>query len=688
MSSILLDQLTGPFHGITPENDVIGRHVKYGFKSKVDFTVETEYQAQYTRPGAEFTNVLSPFGRLSFEMCEDVPDFSGINKAMMDSTGRVDARVFQDAVRHTGKYRPDSLGEMADELTSATGESHFSVLFNLLRMYLFYKQDKSKIEVSPSQKFYDDGHVAISYGKHLREDFRPWTEPEFNDYSGSVKVYNPGYPMGPHDYFPSLKLMHDNEIQVLLAACWGWTFDYPLRLMSSTPRVIENFIVPRSGLYTTIGLEITPELVLQTLRKFVSANRLHAQFDLAYYMVAATLLVPIPRAVEANAWVSPIHTFNLPWASTIRGAVPDLLAKDPYNSAPSSLLTWENFNRKQSRLLIHAIALTEAVYTGLFELMTAQDGYFDSTLANMGLAGSGLDSPYLFTLQCAAYRFGKEFEVKQETCAGPDFATPVIDAQIARPRDVWVDIVGDVAGYLILKHEINGVPHYRVQSRDAKPVLHPILSIGINDQRYYINAHNYSAELKVSPTTGKLTTISGDQANKFMSILRIGGYDVLMRDLDTGLTHLNWAANSNGHVMPMFSKSEDGSTLYTVVPDSMKKRKNNWINIDGIVDRLKVTVNVEPYMHVLRINGEEDTTKCHRYKPLVDIPNKMDSGGGTGVIFKTKNTIGQYRYSDFILADYRHPGETPVYTLEDIRPSEYTEQLTGREQPPEAPDQE
>jgi len=80
--------------------------------------------------------------------------------------------------------------------------------------------------------------------------------------------------------------------------------------------------------------------------------------------------------------------------------------------------------------------------------------------------------------------------------------------------------------------------------------------------------------------------------------------------------------------------------------------------------------------------------RCQRYKPLIDIPGSDGGSGGTGVVFKTKNTIGQYRYSDFVLADYRHPGETPVYSLEDIQPSAYTEQLTGREQPPEGPDQE
>lgn len=681
MASILLDQLTGPLMKVKPTFESLGRHVKYGQNCNVEFTITDEANSVgYERRGALFTNVLSLVGRYEFDLFTDPSDYSGFNSTMVNAYGNLDDGAVCDTIRKTSRYKAAEPVELAVHLTSDLNENHVSVLFNLLRMWLFKKLDIGKIKVKNDDVFYDDGHVSQTYSDFLGFRFDEDYEIEFNDVL-DITNFRPDSGLNENDYCVNLDSFSRRDVNVLAMACAGWTFNSPLKFMSTTPKIIDRLVASSRVSVSPYDVvyDWTAEDVGRVIKKLIITNRVETAFDQAYFWLTTSLFTPIPRAAEANAWVDPVQKFRLPVSGSCRGLVREMTMATPYSRMPSANVTWTNFKTSPERLVVHGIAITEAVYTGVFELMTNKIGRFEDVLPLLGLLDAGGDCPYKFLASCASYRFGREFELRHDTLAGPDLITPILNAENAQPRQVIMTLSGDASDYLFTRTVIGGQERIRIIARNARPVLHPVLSLGINDDRYYLNAYDYSATLFGNASSKRYITASPTDANKVMSILRIGGYDAELFDMANGRRYKNWAANSNGQVMPMVAANPDGVNAYTIPWHTLGRRKHHWINLDPKHGQVTMRVRLSPITYALYTNGVSQRPDVTHYVPVTSVPDIWDQTKSAGFIFRTVPNLGRYSYKDFLISEEQPPQQPVTSELADISKSQSREPLIDQD---------
>jgi hypothetical protein len=324
------------------------------------------------------------------------------------------------------------------------------------------------------------------------------------------------------------------------------------------------------------------------------------------------------------------------------------------------------------------------MFTGIFELLTADYRGFDFTLESLGINGITEASPYRLFVEAASYRFGKSFEVLWSTGCGVDY-TKHLTACEPIQNDIVVNINGDTSGYEVYSYDVNGVSINKVICRDVKAALFPVLSMGINDDRYYLNALKYQVRLVYNPVNKCLTTTNSTDANKAMNIMRIMGYNALMTDMSTGLTYRNWASNANGHVMPQLPPNLNGVSAYVFPVDRLEKRANNWGDISCVASELTLGVSITKKGYVIYRNGKLVSVFNRRYHAITSMPKALSPVDSAVVVLKTNPDAVKYRYADFLLA--ATVMETPVSHLPSapldtglLRPSEELQEQDGQDQ--------
>nr|WAK77450.1 MAG: capsid protein [Totiviridae sp.] len=680
MSSIILDQLSGPFKDLRFESLRLCRGFKYGVHANVDFRMTSTETTQSNRHRALFTNVLSPAGRLNFVMIDDVSETSGINSRIISGEGAVEENLLLEVIRATGRVRQGEQQELALEIAAYAHECHSGVLFNLLRMQLYYETVKGQIEIGKDDVFYNDGHVAQTYRQYLGYEFDSLDRLEYN-YPIEVVHALPTTKPEVGDYFVNLAGFTSDEITTLVAALSGWTTNGAIRAFSPIGNLCNRLVVPywnRAGTMDTYDL-VSLSSVKSTIRKLVFNNRLEVSFDMAYTMFCAMLYVPMPRAIEANAWVLPNHDFYIGRASSVRGVAREITGGPAYSKMPSAKLTWENYKVNPGKAALHATAYCEAVYTGLFELVSHKSDNFESTLELLGLQDAGTNSPYNFLMACAAYRFGKEFELKQTSMMGPDVVTPILNAQYGSARAIEVTAVGGTTGYALIEEKIGDRTRTRVLPRLARPALFPLLSMGVNDNRYYLNALDYTANFYANRVTQSLDFVNGNEANKLMSIFRVGGLDITVYDPKDKVYHKNWAANSNGQVMPLLNPDKNSKFGYYAEFESIVRRKNSWLKLGTLDGECQLNIKIRPVDYAFYENGKTIRSFVRKYQPVLTIPERLDEATAATFVYKTRRSLGEYYYKDFVIAETDTTRKPYVSELSDIPRSQYSERVLDQD---------
>jgi len=343
MSSAIFDQLTGPFKDVITNIPLFEKMVKYGIMADIDFKVETDHVSEFKRRNGLFTNVVMPFGKLKLELMRDNSNFDGFNSKVINEYGTLDITLINELLKMSGRFRASVSTSLAAELAGESLENHSGVLFNLIRMKVYAEVDKKKLNYKNNDVMYDDGHVNQTCKQFLGEGFDEEIKLEYNEYL-PVVGYSENTIMSVDDYCVNLTGFTSKDFSILCMAIGGWKTDCPIRLFSGSPQLAARVVT--SNNFTARAnydiVDFTAREVDVVLKKLIMNNRLAAQFDLAYAMVVMAMYTPLPRAVEANAWVSPTHTFAIPRAGSVRGLIPEFLLGTPYNPRPASGITWEN----------------------------------------------------------------------------------------------------------------------------------------------------------------------------------------------------------------------------------------------------------------------------------------------------------------------------------------------------------
>jgi len=585
MSFILLDQLTGPMANIQANFKTLHKSVKYGIKADVDMSVTGEFTHEFKRRGALFTNMLSPFGILEASIVDDTPNFSGTNVRFINDNGRVDERCIYDALKLNSYFRPNTVAEIAPLIATLGSENHVSVLINMLRVSRILKSKSTDFEVSPKDLFYDDGHLNISYGNFLKRSFDGWKGLTFTE-SFSVIRFDETQAVSTNMFCPHLENLTRREFNIFCSLIGSIDSSYPLRIAFSSPALCDVLQLPtttKHGVHYEVVNDMTDIEVDIVMRKYVFANRVTSDFDLAYLTVVNSIFAPLPRSAEAHGWVSPIGKIFMPRVASIRGFMPQLTQGSPFEPHPDRALTWAGYANQPDRMLIHAIAATEAFYTGLFEILTANPDGVENSLYSMGITSFETSTPYKLFCEAVSYRFGKPFDLLWDTHTGVDCFSHLL-ATTPLANEVIAEVVdNNIQGYEVYELLHRGERTVHLVCRELKPALFPILSMGINDDRYFNNSLEYSTSLFYDPYTHELTTVSSDDANKAMSLFRLGGINATMYDSSTGRALRNWAANSNGQVVPVLPPGRVGAATYKFPVQHLNARKNNWMTLPNIV---------------------------------------------------------------------------------------------------------
>jgi hypothetical protein len=175
--------------------------------------------------------------------------------------------------------------------------------------------------------------------------------------------------------------------------------------------------------------------------------------------------------------------------------------------------------------------------------------------------------------------------------------------------------------------------------------------MGINDNRYYINSLRFSAKAIYNPQTDSLLLPDTQNANRMLNALRIGGYDASVIDPHTGIKHWNWAANSNGQVMPMLVSNMDFPINYILPCHTLRRRQRSWMNLGWMTRGVTIEVSMEPKGYVAYVSGERIVTRGAPYVPIVRVPKPFAESQAATFVITTNDGRLNYQYADFSLAE-------------------------------------
>lgn len=646
MSFNVFENSTGPFNGVTPHHLLFCKNLKYGIRSDVDITVKSQYEVKGLRKGAMFTNTISPFGVLKATLTRDIDSFDGYNAEIIGGDGRPTASGLYDALKRTGRLKPYEVDEMADQFSQFAGDNHVSVLYNMLRLWCIRTaetnpaagvgstssfRDEAATEGDflshPTRRvindiftfrnddlFYDDGYVNISYkdylGRRFDEAYALEAGDELNVIVSNVAEAN------LFGFAPVMRNMVRADIQVLAGALSRWGCDYPVRLCHSSPSLSSTVTVPLSmsnlvGKYK-YDTNVTPKQILSTLNKYVSINRIEAQFDMAYTMLVQAMYAPLPMSVEANGWVSPVNAVIMPEVSSYRGLLPSITRGARYEPYPEARLTWANFSVSPNVVAVHAMCACESFFTGIFEILTAStEGNYEK-LEALGVASCEDATPYRMYLEAATYRYGKAHETLWHTVAGVDMISHLF--RTTKPAQLPINVTG--LGSVNCEHDVyeiveGNTTRYRVRALDMRPALYPVLSMGINTDRYYNNAFNYDVEMRYDPAHRVYVMDGAQETNKVLTALKIMGYNATVTAAWSNRKYRNWTSNAASHMLPMVPPDMFSKTQYAMCEDEITRRKACWAELPLTGEHVQIKL-------ALKVNGKAILASGKHYLSIVN----------------------------------------------------------------------
>jgi len=612
MSFTQLESGTGPLGLLTNSFNEFGKVVTYGINCYVEFVATSCGFTTGKRPGAFFSNKAMLYGATDCELVNDVTVHDGINALIIDGeTGVPNVDKVLAAVEPIIGWTRERAHNMAYDMATKPEDNTVALLYNMLRMYYIKRLGESETgsqTIRPTDSFYDDGHVAITYrtALGLSAEYNPAAF-ELTRTSALVAMGNNHHFRFRQDNSPPMMNLTDltpAEASVLRYALAEWSEESPLRIMHKSPE-----LAPAVAFFAgqteanmqdqpTYG-ELDANDVLQAIMRIVHNNRLMAHFDMAYAIVAQVMFTHMPRSAEAHWWLKKRTVVKLPKFRCYRGICDVFTLGSAYISDVTRWATFKNWQENPMRLPVHSIALSEITHAQEFEYLCAKNRS-EFPAAYIGTTPShhcGLAWDYhLFAMRmktkvtlpwptlCGLYRFSG----LHKDSTGVRIIVDMLD-ELARNE------------YNVSTVEIDGEVRDVISIKEVVPYCYPVLSMGTSPSDYYLNELKSTSELVRDGEW--YVTQSSREMNKFMGIMRIMGYDVQCEHMPTGRQYHNWAANTNGHYMPSIIDNQMGRFEYfRTRPSWIHERGHLWNKMPNFGDKLIVTM----------------TTHVKRYKILID----------------------------------------------------------------------
>lgn len=615
MAFTYFESMMGGLSNAAREFDNLGVEIKYGLNYNIKGKFEDVGDTKGKRKNAFFSNVATMMGKIECEIAKDLNVYDGMNNMILGKNGEIDVELVNKVFLNTFDMDKDDIKTYTRYMINNLGDNMSGVLYNMLRMlYIKDLQENYDITIKKDDCYYDDGHVYMTYADvfNLQDDIviknitnNPRNTNELNLSLMNVYTLPTNSVVKWHGILMDASDFTIDEMSVIKVACDKFDFgNIPIKLFHDSPRVSEVRIMSGTlkGSISDINKNLSQlnyTTILSAICKLVESMRIQAHFDYAYFMLTQVMYSHKPRSAEAILWHAKKYILKLPKSSTSRGISNCIVSGTPFVSSVERYSTYKNWLNQKTRIVLHSIAFSEALHCGTFDYNTRDVNQHDRVLT--GVIGSTRikHTGAARESELAAMRFGYSSYVSWPTNTGlmrynwmDSFdGNKIIKINISDPeaRNTYKIIMRNDIEYLKLDTIV--------------PMCYPVLSMGIEKSKFYMNELQMDVSLKYSVLLNGWVTDDIYTAHRSMAILRTMGWNITVKRMSDGARFTNWAPNSNGHYLPTFNGVNGEGERYILLKETLSKRSHCWIEMPMIRGELKLSLELEYITMQIKING-------------------------------------------------------------------------------------
>nr|UXL82824.1 coat protein [Conidiobolus lamprauges totivirus 2] len=656
MSFLNFETLSGPLSKLSAKFDGFGLNLKYGVHYDIEADAEGVMKTRGRRRGALFSNHVTALGYVNVEYADDMSVYDGINKIMLGADGAPCYELVAAAVeKHYATNREEAVS-YTRTYELCNDDNVVMILYNLLRYYHIKQLVKKDCKVSPEDIIYDDGHVQVDARSFLGiNQERHAAEFDFNANIGASKL--PEINKYTIDFLIEGVVldcanMTETHINALRLACSSVVMEeLPFRIAHNSEQACSELYYTNNKIdVSNEGVsfsDLSAENFKSALTAIVLNNRLQAQFDMAYAMYVQMIYQHTPRSAESFVWYVKRPTLVLSKARTARALHPLIIGGQPMVTDVSRWETFSAWRKHPDRAGLHSIALSEAVTCATFEYVTRANKFEDDPLrivlgsvliSDTGLArelalanmrtGYNMKMPWVTTIGLRRYNWMDESELSKV------LRVRVLDPLAARTYNIVNRIIA------------GGETVSLLQLLEIVPACYPILSMGVNVSKYYMNETYMEVEAKVCQETGNMRVYTAHDAHKLMAMLRVMGFNATVRRSEDNKTFSNWAPNANGHYVPAFAATEKQDEYFEFESENLVARQHNWLMLPYAEDKFKLKVKMNFITFSIFVDGQRKTIL-----------------GAPVIIEKLKEGLGEVR----VLGEQVHYTQVDVKGVDSVR---------------------
>jgi hypothetical protein len=566
---------------IPKEFPVNNTYIKYGITTTIKMWVKGAFgENKGTRKNAFLGNAASLAGLYHGQLFDEQGTFDGFAAEIIGVDGQPDLSLINDVMTKKHFFKRELLENKQLVNDNINAHSLTSVIYNLLRMY--YIKALGHITIDPAFDYYQNGHVSITHRQAFGDFDKATIGQGVEILDAEVTNISVKGDMADEDttlFYNFGSNVTGTTVAIMRMAHAEWKALVPVGVCHSSPRLTEKFVLYNAhvrGTHKSFD-EITAPDIHSCIGDFVRKHGAYRDFQHAYAMITGVLTRPVPRSAEAVVWNTASATVYMPRPTCLRGIAPELYTGQVYVRSPD----WQDdyhswFNSPRSGIP-HSVALMEAVYCEMFH-MTRLKKHQDIDRENFMAMATGIaecpNTGIMLDTALACMRYGREYEYAYSTTAGVDRMATLPDLAAPTTR---VTIVDKRAGTTYDLGEITGV-EAPLNVMSFAPVVYPSLSYGINDDGYYLNADQMEVVVPTSDLDGDMVFSDIEKFSKFMSIMRLSGYNVTAtRSFDRRQIH-NWADNASGRYIYVHDP-RDKAPQFIIQACDIRKRENCWLEM-------------------------------------------------------------------------------------------------------------
>lgn len=566
-------------------------YLKYGITTTIKMVIKGAFGEMLgTRKNAFLGNSTSLYALYEGRIFSEPGIYDGMSSVLIGKDGTPDLGVVDDVMTKSHFFRNATIYDKEIVLKNIYNTNVVSVIYNMLRMY--YIKLYGDIHCDPNADYYSNGHVKITnaqaFGDFDEVDILNGVEfdegnvtPEMMKSDLSQSKYGIYYDMGSN--IPAA------TARILRIAHSEWKSVIPVGICHSSEKLSDKYVLFSGHVRGKLPdwAAITAEQVHATIGEFVRRHAAYRDFEHAYAMVVSVMTRPVPRSVEAIVWNTSKVSVNMPAPVCLRGIAPELYTGQIYTRSPEWQDDFHSWFNSPAAALPHSVALMEAVYVEAFHL-TRLKRHSDIDRENFMAMSTGIiDCPnagIMLDTALACLRYGREYEFGYTTLAGVDRLGTIPNLNAPAPI---VTIVDKDAKLTYDIGEITGTTA-PINILAYAPVIYPSLSYGINEDGYYLNGDNVTVDIRASDLEDKMVFTNVEEFSKFMSTMRLFGYDVKATRAH-GEKHIyNWSDNASGRFIYVHDP-KDKAPFFVITNEDIKRRANSWIDLPTLYGDFSVS---------------------------------------------------------------------------------------------------